>query len=149
MMPLFQRLRQATRSGSFAPGLLLLPLIAAAACAGDPPTQVSNGPDAASECLFNEDSRLLFTEVERADDLSNALCPELTPDTLNGQVDAASGEACEVTPKAGCSADVQCQFLGTFNVSGSVTEVVDVLEGRFEVTTPVMCVYFVTATVAE
>jgi hypothetical protein len=144
-----KRLRRAAGSASLAGCFSLLCLIATAGCASDPPTQVPNGPDAAGECLFNEDSRLVFTEVERADDLSNVLCPELTPDTLNGQVDAASGEACDVTPTAGCSADVQCQFLGTFNVTGSVTEVGDVLEGRFEVTTPVMCVYFVTATVAE
>jgi hypothetical protein len=112
-----------------------------AGCGSDP----KPGPS----CDLDDSVRFEFTKVTLNADLSSAglggvlVCPEVSPDTLNGQLDAGA-DACEVDVD-GCQANVTCDFAGIATVTGAVVAEDDGFVGRFRVDEPITCVYDVEA----
>ena len=115
------------------------------ACGGDKnPASPSQEMDSGT-CAYDENATFLVTYIERDDNRSNtSFCPQLTPEQLNGQLDAGS-KACTVTPH-GCTVDVACLFQG-FMVNGTLERNGSSLDGEFSVEK--LCVYLVSAELAN
>lgn len=93
-------------------------------------------------CALPEAPRFDFTEIALEEDKSNEQCPEIAPSALD--TDALSEQGvCEQTI-VDCIIRLTCDYEG-LTINGRMAEANGGLSGRFDIESPVTCLYAVKA----
>lgn len=95
------------------------------------------------ECSLPESPRFDFTEITLDADKSNRECPEIAPSALDTDALEAQG-VCE-RAVVDCVIELTCDYEGLV-IHGRMKEGSQGLVGRFDIETPVTCLYDVKAT---
>ncbi len=101
-----------------------------------------SGEEAPSVCTLPDAPRFDFTEIELDAPKSNPDCPEIAPSALNTDALAEQG-VCEQTI-VDCVIELDCDYEGVA-ILGRMVESDGQLVGRFNIETPLTCVYSVEA----
>lgn len=99
-------------------------------------------PAPSPECSLPEAPRFDFTEVDLDEARSNAGCPEIAPDSLDTDALAEQG-LCEQAI-VDCVIELTCDYEG-LAIHGRIAESDGALVGRFDIESPVTCLYSVKA----
>jgi hypothetical protein len=102
----------------------------------------SDDQEPAVACTLPETPRFDFTAVELDVDKSNAQCPLIAPSSLDTET-LAEEAACEQAIVA-CVIELNCDYEG-LSIHGRMAESNGGLAGRFDIETPVTCLYSVKA----
>lgn len=113
----------------------VLGVILTAGCGSEPAAP-------AEECSLPDDPHFDFTKVTLDADKSNKDCPEIDAALLDADALAEQG-SCEQSI-VDCVIELNCDYEG-FAIHGRMIESGDGLTGRFDIETPVTCLYTVKA----